>query len=293
MPTGKKLFLFIGDKKMKTIVLANLKQVFETIMTLCNILQLHVLSHNKNVVVYSDLFNDEKIIILNKEYSEVIYHDYTNAVHVCYEINNSEKLFMEYYNRYENSTDIISKLNEVIEKLEKDNSDLNDEIETMTNESIQEIDYLNNRIETLKNHNIELNKANEQMNNKLAYYESEYQDIVAEKMQQYENKYDKLMTVAKKDRENLKQEITEKDTLINSLYNQISTVQLTKNKEIEKMKQENQEFFESFMREYNSHTETIKANEQLKIDIKSYKQQIEEMKKQNNYLHKKIRKMNK
>ena len=138
---------------MKTIVLANLKQVFETIMTLCNILQLRVLSHNKNVVVYSDLFNDEKIILLNKEFSEVIYHDYTNNVHVCYEVNNTDKLFIEYYNRYENSTDIISKLNEVIEQLEKDKNNLYEEIDTLSNESIEEIDYLNERIETLKNCN--------------------------------------------------------------------------------------------------------------------------------------------
>ena len=235
---------------MKTIVLANLKQVFETIMTLCNILQLRVLSHNKNIVVYSDLFNDEKIIILNKEYSEVIYHDYTNAVHVCYEINNSEQLFTEYYNRYENSTDIISKLNEVIEKLEKDNSDLNEEIETITNENIEEIDYLNNRIEILKK---EYNKKMtenydltdkiqslqydndlysnqlEKVNNKLAYYETEYQDIVAEKLQQSENKCYQITEHAmriikdKKDEINqLNNIINDKDMVINAMIKQIN-----------------------------------------------------------------------
>jgi len=239
---------------MKTIVLANLKQVFETIMTLCNILQLRVLSHDKYIVVYSDLFSNEKIIVLNKKDSEVIYHDYTNDVHVCYETNNSDKLFIEYYNRYENSNDIVSKLNEVIEQLEKNNSDLNNEIETITNESIREIDYLNNRIETLKKEynkqlaeNYDLtdkiqslqydndlySNQLEKVNSKLAYYETEYMDIVAEKMQQYENQYNHLLEIAKKERQ------------------------------------------------------------QMKNDIASYKQQIEEMKRQNNYLHKRIRKMNK
>lgn len=295
---------------MKTIVLANLKQVFETIMTLCNILQLRVLSHNKNIVVYSDLFNNEKIIILNKEYSEVIYHNYTNNVHVTYKINNSEKLFIEYYNRYENSTDIISKLNEVIEKLEKDNSDLNEEIETMTNESVEQIDYLNNRIETLKK---EYNKKMtenydltdkiqslqydndlysnqlEKVNNKLAYYEIEYMDIVAEKMQQYENQYNKLMTIAKKDRENLKQEInqlnniindrdmvintmkktiTEKENLINSLYNQISSIQYNNQSKIEEMRNEHETLFNDFMNEYSQHSETLNENKKLKKKIK-------------------------
>ena len=108
---------------------------------------------------------------------------------------------------------------------------MNKQIETITNESIEQIDYLNNRIETLKNHNIELNKANEQMNNKLAFYENEYQDIVAEKIQYYENRHNHIKEVAKEE--------------INH----------------------------------------------LKIDIKSYKQQIEDMTKQNDFLHKKIRKM--
>ena len=161
---------------MKTIVLSNLKQVFETIMTLCNIVKLRVLSHNKKIVVYSDLFNDEKVIILNKEYSEVIYHDYSNNIHVCYEINNSEKLFIEYYNRYENSNNIISRLNEVIEHLEKDSYDLNNEIETITNEYNQEVDYLNNRIETLKNRNIELNKENLEYSKKIDFFIDENND---------------------------------------------------------------------------------------------------------------------
>lgn len=188
---------------MKTIVLSNLKQVFETIMTLCNILQLRVLSHNKNVVVYSDLFNDEKIIILNKEYSEVIYHDYTNNVHVIYEINNSESLFVEYYNRCE---------------------ELYKEIETLTDESIEEIDYLNNHIETLRNRNIELSKANEQMNNKLAYYETEYQDIVAEKVQQYEDKCNHLTEIAKRTLAKKDGEITQLKNIINDRDMVISTM---------------------------------------------------------------------
>lgn len=218
---------------MKTIVLANLKQVFETIMTLCNILQLHVTSYNDKIVMYTDVFDENKVILLNKEYSEVFYHNFNNDVHVHYEINNSDKLFIEYYNRYENSTDIISKLNEVIEKLEKNNSDLNDEIETMTNESIREIDYLNNRIEILKkeynkkmteNYDLSdkiqsLQYDNElysnqldKINSKLAYYETEYMDIVAEKMQQYENRYNRLSEI-------LQERLAKKNGEISQLVN--------------------------------------------------------------------------
>ena len=237
---------------MKTIVLSSLKQVFETIMTLCNIMQLRATSYSNKIAMYTDVFDESKVIFLNKECSEVFYHDFTNNIHVQYEINNSEKLFAEYYNRYENSNDIISKLNEVIEKLEKDNSDLNEEFETITNEYIREIEYLNGRIETLKkeynkviSENFDLtdkiqslesdNKMYsyqlESMNSKLAYYENEYQDIVSKKMKQYEDKYNHLLEVAKKDRQ------------------------------------------------------------QMKNDIASYQYQIESLERQNNYLNKKIRKM--
>lgn len=237
---------------MKTIVLSSLKQVFETIMTLCNIMQLRATSYSDKMAMYIDVFDESKVIFLNKKCSEVFYHDFTNDIHVQYEINNSEKLFVEYYNRYENSNDIISKLNEVIEKLEKENSDLNKEIETVSNESIREIDYLNGRIDTLKkeynalvSENYELSEKNqslqydndlysnqlEKVNSKLAYYETEYQDIVSEKMNQYEKQYNRLLEVAKKERQ------------------------------------------------------------QMKNDITSYQYQIESLERQNNYLHKKIRKL--
>lgn len=237
---------------MKTIVLSNLKQVFQTIMTLCNILQLRATAYTDKMAMYIDVFDENKVIFLNKKYSEVFYHDYTNDIHVQYEINNSEKLFVEYYNRYENSNDIISKLNEVIEKLEKENTDLNEEIETVSNESIREIDYLNGRIDTLKkeynalvSENYELSEKNqslqydndlysnqlEKVNSKLAYYETEYQDIISEKMNQYEKQYNRLLEIAKKERQ------------------------------------------------------------QMKNDIASYQYQVESLEKQNNYLHKKIRKL--
>lgn len=245
---------------MKTIVLSNLKQVFQTIMTLCNILQLRATAYTDKMAMYIDVFDENKVIFLNKKYSEVFYHDYTNDIHVQYEINNSDKLFVEYYNRYENSNDIISKLNEVIENLKKENTDLNEEIETVSNESIREIDYLNGRIDTLKKEynaiisenydllisdNFDLtdkiqsleydNKLYsnqlEIVNSKLAYYENEYKDVVAEKIKQQEDKYNHLLEVAKKERQ------------------------------------------------------------QMKNDIASYQYQIESLERQNNYLHKKIRKM--
>lgn len=237
---------------MKTIVLSSLKQVFETIMTLCNIMQLRATSYSDKIAMYTDIFDESKVIFLNKEYSEVFYHNYTNDIHVRYEINNSGKLFVEYYNRYENSNDIISKLNEVIEKLENENSNLNDEIETMTNEYMREIEYLNGCIETLKkeyndiiSENYELSEKNqslqydndlysnqlEKVNSKLAYYETEYQDIISEKINQYEKQYNRLLEVVKKERQ------------------------------------------------------------QMKNDIASYQYQVESLEKQNNYLHKKIRKL--
>ena len=83
--------------------------------------------------MYIDVFDKNKVILLNKEYSEVFYHDFTNDIQVHYEINDSEKLFIEYYNRCE---------------------ELNEKIEIITNENIKQIDYLNNRIETLRNRNI-------------------------------------------------------------------------------------------------------------------------------------------
>lgn len=237
---------------MKTIVLSNLKQVFQTIMTLCNILQLRAIAYTDKMAMYIDVFDENKVIFLNKEYSEVFYHDYSHDIHIQYEINNSDKLFVEYYNRYENSNDIISKLNEVIENLRKENTDLNEEIETVSNESIREIDYLNGRIDTLKkeynalvSENYELSEKNqslqydndlysnqlEKVNSKLAYYETEYQDIISEKMNQYEKQYNRLLEIAKKERQ------------------------------------------------------------QMKNDIASYQYQVESLEKQNNYLHKKIRKL--
>lgn len=255
---------------MKTIVLANLKQVFETIMTLCNILQLRVTSYNEKTVMYIDVFDGNKVILLNKEYCEVFYHDYTNDIHVRYEINNSDKLFAYWYDKY-------------------------DELKQENTELYNEVDYLNVRIENMK-------KEYRVLDNCYAEKCRDYENLFDEKTDMEKDINDFCDYISKLDTENdtleekikeLNKEIIEKENLINSLYNQISTVQLTKNNEIEKIKQENQEIFESFMREYNSHTETIKANEQLKIDIASYKQQIEEMTKQNNFLHKKIRKMNK
>ena len=257
---------------MKTIVLANLKQVFETIMTLCNILQLRVTSYNEKIAMYVDVFDENKIILLNKEYSEVFYHDYTNDIHVCYEINNSDKLFIEWYERYNNSNDIIAKLNEVIDQLEKDKSNLYEEIENIRNENIEEIDYLNERIETLKN-------CNYRMCNDLGDCENEISqlnNIISDR--------DMVINTMKKT-------ITEKETLINSLYNQISHTQLNYQNKLNESKEKYDTLFSEWTKEYDEYTETIKANEQLKNDIASYKQQIEEMTKQNNYLHKKIRKM--
>lgn len=164
-------------------------------MSLCNIVRLRVMSCNEKTVVYCDYYSNEKIIILHKEYSEVSYHDYSNDIHICYEINNSEKLFIEYRNR---CIDYETAIKELINNNE-----------TMTEEYIKEVDYLNGRIETLKkeynkkmtenydlndkiqslqyDNNLYSNQLDE-MNSKVAYYETEYCDIVAEKMQQYEKR---------------------------------------------------------------------------------------------------------
>lgn len=131
-----------------------------------------------------------------------------------------------------------------------------------------------------------LKNCNYRMCNELGDCETKYQNMVGEISQLNNIIDDRNMVI-----DTMKKTIAEKENLINSLYNQISSIQYNNQSKIEEMRNEHETLFNDFMNEYSQHSETLKENEQLKIDIKSYKQQIEDISKQNDYLHKKIRKM--